>query len=262
MKIEFFYSELCYNERNDRKSKRSLVSEEGSMQQVRPLLLKAFFLLLTFFIMVSNFHIMEIKERNITAKEGLLDLSQYDFEKQGKLNLDGEWQFFYDRLLTPVNYSELQVSEKPDNYIKPPSVWNEYKVNGKPIPGFGYGTYRMIVTGVAPNVPLAIKILPQATAYDLYVDNELMAENGEVAKDKSRSAAGYHSNSVEFTPQGTEFVITVHISNYEFARGGMWDAPTLGTVKQIGSLDSFIRYRDLFLQGCYLLYFCCFWRCF
>jgi hypothetical protein len=35
----------------------------------------------------------------------------------------------------------------------------------------------------------------------------------------------------------------------------MWDAPTLGTVKQIGSLDRFICYRDLFLQGCYFIVF-------
>jgi len=225
------------------------------MQQMRPLLLKIFFLLLTFFVMASNFYVMDIKERNITAKEGWLDLSQYNLEKQGKLNLDGEWQFFYNRLITPMKYSELKVSESPDFYIKPPTVWNDYKMNGKPIPGFGYGTYRMIVTGVRPGIPLAIKMLPQSTAYDLYIDDERMADNGVVAKDKSHSATGYHPRSIAFTPKSAEFVITIHISNYEFARGGIWDAPTLGTAAQIGWLDRFILYRDLFLQGVYFIVF-------
>lgn len=52
-----------------------------------------------------------------------------------------------------------------------------------------------------------------------------------------------------------EFVITFQISNYVYARGGMWDAPTLGTLEQIEDLDFFILSRDLFLLGCYGIMF-------
>jgi len=225
------------------------------MQQTRPLFLKIIFLLLTFFIMISNFNIMDNTERNTTAEKGYLNLSGHNFEKDGKLSLDGEWQFYHERFVEPVKFSELPASDLPDVFITPPTVWNYYEVNGKPIPGFGYGTYRMIVTGVTPNMPLAIKILPQSTAYDLYIDDVFMAGNGVVAREQSHSAAGYRSGSIKFTPHDTEFIITVHISNYVFARGGMWDAPTLGTEAQIESLDRFILYRDLFLQGCYFITF-------
>ena len=226
------------------------------MQRTRPVFLKIIFLLLTFYILVSNLYIMDDTERNATDIKGHLDLSRYDFEKQGKLSLDEEWQFYYDRFVEPVKYMDLQASEKT-RYLHYTSntVWNYCEVDGKPISGFGYGTYRMIVTGVTPNVPLAIKILPQSTAYDLYVDDLLMAENGVVARDKDSSAVGYSPNSIKFTPHTPEFVITIHISNYVYARGGMWDAPTLGTKAQIESLDRFILQRDLLLLGCYCITF-------
>ena len=221
------------------------------MQQVRPLLLKVFFLLLTFIIIVSNFLIIYNAQNNETAVKGYLDLSRYDFEEQGMLCLDGEWQFFYNRFIAPAKYGDLKAFNRPDLYMTPPTVWNYYKINGKPIPGFGYGTYRMIVTGATPGMPLALKILPQSTAYDLYIDGALLAENGVVSIDKEHSVVEYHPDSVKFTPRSSEFVITVYISNYVYARGGLWDAPTLGTQEQIARMDRFVLERDLFLIGCY-----------
>lgn len=222
------------------------------MQGIRPLLLKVIFLILTFIIMVSNFNLSVYTGQMPEAVKGKLDLDGYHFNQKGMLCLDGEWQFFYGRFIKPAAYPELQDSDKPDVYTTPPTVWNEYKINGKPTPGFGYGSYRMVVSGVTPGVPMAIKILPQSTAYRLYIDDRLLADNGRVSKDKGHSAVSYHPDSVSFTPSSGEFVITVYISNYVYARGGMWDAPTLGTQKQIADLDGFILRRDLFLEGCYI----------
>jgi sensor histidine kinase YesM len=171
------------------------------------------------------------------------------------LTLDGEWQFYHNRFIQPAKYSPSLVSEKPDVYIKPPTLWNYYKIDGKPISGFGYGTYRMIVTGVKPGAPLAIKILPESTAYDLCIDGEQLAGNGVVGKTIDHSEPGYHPHTVIFTPRTGEFVITIHVSNFVFARGGMWDAPTLGTKTQIENLDRFLIQRDLFMTGCYFITF-------
>lgn len=224
------------------------------MHRTRPLLLKVIFLVLTSLIMVTNFAALD-HEREVTAEKGYLDLSRYHFEEQGKLSLDGEWQFFHHRLIEPARFAALNESDLPDIYTTPPTVWNYYEIDGKPIPGFGYGTYRMIIKGVTPDLPLALKILPQSTAYELYIDDKLMAKNGVVATEKDGSAPGYRPYSVRFTPLSEEIVITVHISNYVFARGGLWDAPTLGTEEQIEDLDQSILHRDLFLQGCYVIMF-------
>lgn len=221
------------------------------MKRTLSVLLKVVFLLLTTAIMVTNFYIMGNAERGAAAVKGYLDLSHYDFASQGMLTLDGEWQFYHSRFIEPVKYSPSLALEKPDVYITPPTLWNYYHINGKPIPGFGYGTYRTIVTGVKPGTEMAIKILPESTAYKLYIDDQLLAGNGIVSETKEHSAPDYHPNTVLFTPGSSEFVITIHISNYVFARGGMWDAPTLGTKAQIEKLDRYLLQKDLFVIGAY-----------
>lgn len=225
------------------------------MQRTKSVLLKAVFLLLTTAIMLTNFYIMGNADQGTAAVKGQLDLSRYDFAKQGMLTLDGEWQFYHSRLIDPVKYSPSLFSEKPDLYITPPTLWNYYEIDGEPIPGFGCGTYRTIVTGVKPGMPMGIKILPESTAYDLFIDGYLLASNGTVSETNDNSAPGYRPSSVFFTPQNSEFVITIHVSNYVFARGGMWDAPTLGTKAQIENLDRFLIQRDLFMIGCYFITF-------
>jgi sensor histidine kinase YesM len=225
------------------------------MQRTKSILLKAAFLLMTTAIMAASFYFMANAERGAASVKGQLDLSHYDFESQGMLTLDGEWQFFYNRFIEPVKFSDLSPVDKPDLYITPPTLWNYYEIDGKPIPGFGCGTYRTVVTGVKPGVPLGLKILPESTAYDLYIDGYLLASNGTASERKDQSAPGYHPHSVFFTPQNSEFVITIHISNFVFARGGMWDAPTLGTKTQINNLDRFLMQRDMFMIGCYFIAF-------
>ena len=225
------------------------------MHQTRPFLLKVIFLIITSLIMVSNFTNLDFGKREAASEKGILDLSGYDFEARGKLCLDGEWQFFYNRLMKPVGFRDLDGTELPDVYAIPPSLWNYYEIDGKPIPGFGYGTYRLIVKGVTPGLPLMLRILPQSTAYRLYIDETLMAENGVVSTEAKDSAPGYRPHSISITPRSGEFVLTIHISNYVYARGGLWDAPTLGTKEQIEELDESILHRDLFLEGCYAIMF-------
>ncbi len=221
------------------------------MRNLRPLLLKLFFILFTFMVMISSFNLLNNPFRAVSSPEGLLDLSGYQWEEQGKLCLNGEWQFYYNKFIEPVKFSEVNSEVTPQLYIKPPKVWNESKIDGKSIPGFGYASYRLVVTGTTPGIPMALKVLPQSTAFRVYIDDRLVAENGKVSKQKSNSFAAYHDESILFTPIRPDFVITFHISNYEYARGGMWDAPTLGTEKQIAELDRFLLERDLFLHGCY-----------
>ena len=36
------------------------------------------------------------------AVDGVLDLSAWDFEKDGLVKLDGEWEFYWEQLLEPA----------------------------------------------------------------------------------------------------------------------------------------------------------------
>lgn len=56
----------------------------------------------------------------------MLDLSKWKDSNYNLMVLSGEWEFYWDELLS---YEEVQSINKPDAIVDIPSVWNSYKVN-------------------------------------------------------------------------------------------------------------------------------------
>ena len=119
---------------------------------------------------------IESKTENKPAVNGAADLSHWNGESV--LMLSGDWDFYWEKFL---NESELSQNTTPDLKATVPSVWNNFKVNGKKLGGYGYATYRLHVTGVEAGTPLAMRIIPFSTAYNMYIDNELVASSGTVS---------------------------------------------------------------------------------
>lgn len=74
------------------------------------------------------------------ANQGYLDLSDWDFEKNGNVKLDGEWEFYWDELLVPSDFTKLNPST-PDGYIKVPSEWDN-SIGDAKLSDKGAATYR------------------------------------------------------------------------------------------------------------------------
>ena len=55
------------------------------------------------------------------AVKGVLDLRDWDFEKDGNVNLDGEWEFYWKEL--PVG-ENLELPEEKRDYLGVPRPWN------------------------------------------------------------------------------------------------------------------------------------------
>ena len=72
-------------------------------------------------------------------KNGVLDLSNWDFHKAGTIELTGEWKFYWNELVT---YEDLLNNSKEiTGIIKVPGIWNGYKVDNEELKGQGYATY-------------------------------------------------------------------------------------------------------------------------
>ena len=62
---------------------------------------------------------------------GILDLTAWDLDSGSNIKLDGEWEFYWSKMLT---YEEIK-NEKPDLYAEVPNSWNTYTLNGAALPG-------------------------------------------------------------------------------------------------------------------------------
>ncbi|MBD2844317.1 response regulator [Paenibacillus sp. IB182496] len=176
-----------------------------------------------------------IKQKDQQAphvENGVMDLTQWDFQSAGKIKLVGTWAFYWKRLLTSDDFKR-QDWEHIADYVNVPSVWNTYQWEGRPLPGQGYATYRLRVKTDGRPDALSLNIPTVSTAYTVMIDGKIVAEGGKVATEKERAVAAYSPQIIRFQPDAREFEIVVQVSNYLYARGGIWNAMNLGTVEQI-----------------------------
>lgn len=112
---------------------------------------------------------------------GILNLQQWDFEKDGSINLNGQWDFYWQKFLLPEFSFYSNFSDRT-GYIEMPGYWKGYLIDGESLSGSGYATFVVTVLLPQTNKNLAIKIKDIQTAYSLYIDGTLIANTVEVGK--------------------------------------------------------------------------------
>ena len=191
------------------------------------------------------------KNMSPVVRNGILDLSQWDPEKDGIVDLSGEWDFYWKKLLT---YNDLQDNDASlDIRASVPSVWNAYQIGGRSLPGFGYATYRIKVINANQDIPITFRIPTMSTAYRMFIDDELIASNGIVTNKKEQFIPENRPITGHIVPKASQFNIIVQVSNYVYARGGMWYSIEMGTPGQMQELTRNAIYKDLFLLGSFFI---------
>lgn len=203
-------------------------------------------LTLIFLLFVYLFIAFSAASKNPKAAQGILDLSAWNFEKDGVVSLDGEWEFYWDKLLTYQDFHDNPNMIK--NYGQVPYAWNYYVHDGNKLPGFGYGTYRLRIKTNSQE-PLSLKIKTISTAYKLMIDHDTLTETGTMSTDAATFSPEYRPQIVSFKQAGNEFEIIIQVANYTYARGGLWSSIQLGTDRQIHTLEERDRQKDFFLLG-------------
>lgn len=114
-------------------------------------------------------------EIKLKAESGVLDLTQIQFEND-VVRLDGQWKFFWNQLLAPNEVKPDEIIE----YIEIPSSWNKH-IRNEEQSGYGYATYRLLFK-TSGNIRLALKVPRMFTAYELWMNGELIATAGSWMK--------------------------------------------------------------------------------
>jgi signal transduction histidine kinase/CheY-like chemotaxis protein len=192
------------------------------------------------------------------AKNGVLDLRGWDFEKNGTVRLDGEWEFYWEQLLQPKDFINTPPVAKT-GYITVPGNWNGYEVNGKKLNGNGFATYRLVIK-VDPKVDLlAFKLPSISTAYKMWINSHEASSNGIVGKNRATMTPEYAPN-VTALPNGAGTIdLVIQASNFVHRKGGMWRPIEFGQIKQINKIREenlvieFFLFGSIFIMGFYHL---------
>ncbi|MCA9733437.1 response regulator [candidate division KSB1 bacterium] len=182
---------------------------------------------------------------DVKAIRGLLDLRNWDFERNGIVELSGEYDFYWDELLDPSHTSSNTAISH--DYISVPGVWNEKQVEAHSLPGQGVATYKLKVLLNKTKVPLAFKFLDMATAFKFYCNGKLLTEVGQVGTTRATSEPAYLPQVVEFSADTTVLDLTILVSNFHHKKGGVWEKILLGTNADIHAKREKNIFTDIFL---------------
>jgi hypothetical protein len=153
---------------------------------------------------------------NINVNQGVLDISDWNFKQNGIITLNGQWEFYWNQLLDP-NYFHTSKNKK---YIKLPGVWNRYLYDNECLLGKGFATFRIRIKNKIKNEKLGLRVHFHFTAYKLWINNNLLAQNGNVGKTKETSIPQTVPQYVYFYAPNKDILLTLQVGNFHFDKGG------------------------------------------
>ncbi len=225
-----------------------LLTEKISFIHKRRIAILVITIMSVILLLISGKQAVENKKVVPQAVNGILDLTEWDFEKHGVVSLNGQWEFYWDALLSPEDFQNPIKSAKT-GFIQVPSVWNGYTINGTKLPRDGYATYRLIIKTNSQNNIYTLKTRYMFSAFKLWVNNKLLCERGVVGKSKRESVPRWAPDIISFTTNENICEVVVQISSFGYDRSGFVRGVLMGTEKQINTLSSRKRDTEMFLVG-------------
>jgi hypothetical protein len=198
------------------------------------------------------------------AEQGILDLKNWDLEENGIVNLNGEWEFYWEKLLEPDDFAGKSIPEM-SGFIKVPGIWNGYEVTNDAgtdnhiLGGDGFATYRLTIVLNNKNISSAsgecigLKIPYMFTSYRMWINGKLISSNGKVGMEKSETIPQHLPNVGFFRTDNREVDLVVQVANFSHRKGGLMLPITMGTESKIQKLKSISLYIELFLFGSLLI---------
>ncbi|MCG9874122.1 MAG: ATP-binding protein [Leptospiraceae bacterium] len=224
------------------------------------------------FIGVLFFHQCTPPEATKTApkvERGAIDLSSWDFEKDGKVSLNGDWEFYWSELFESCGKSTC--GEDSVAYQTVPSEWQNLGYDP-----FGFATYRLKIKMPACSPTLSFDFIGAGSAYKLFIDGKKIQSSGEVARSSEEASPNWthemipgtalqgnaNCNLSETKPKSispNEHEIVIQVSNFSIFRAGFWsplsifqDSVLKTNFKNTYTLDIFVV-ATLFIIGLYHL---------
>lgn len=169
------------------------------------------------------------------ANQGLMDLTDWDFNESGVVKLDGTWEFYPNQLLLPVDFTSHSIPEK--RFIEVPARWSNANTESY-MSDQGIGTYRLQIK-VDPNIGLyGLKTLNIKNSSTIYVNGKMVGNNGTPA---ARIDDQYVSRNVPFITffpaEEGHLDIVIQVANLDYYNGGITQSISLGISEDIVNLQ-------------------------
>ena len=177
------------------------------------------------------------------AKKGWLDLRR-DSALPKPVALEGEWGFFWNRLLVPGD------QQTPPAYVSFPSLWRSFSPGKTDKPSLGYASYMLTIVLPPHHPSLSLEVPETYSAQRLFVNGQLLAHNGVPDTTAATSTPFWSSQTVPVTTDADTLHLLLQVANYWHVRGGPYKDILLGRRDQLILKRDRDMAFDVALAGC------------
>ena len=193
----------------------------------------------------------KLPESTWTARQGQIDLRQWRPEIHGRIELAGDWAFYWKQLISPDTFAR---DPKHQIFFHLPGLWNHHAPEKRLFNGDGFATFQLNIFLPDHLEELLFKIPEMPTAYKFWINRDLIAQNGIVADTASKMTPWFFPQVIHYPITDThQLTLTLQISNFYHKDGGMWQGIELGTIDDFHQMKTFPMFFDIFACGCLIM---------
>ncbi|MBN1697513.1 MAG: response regulator [Spirochaetales bacterium] len=182
-------------------------------------------------------------------QNGRIDTGDWEFEKDGIIDLTGDWKFTWMR--DDPDFTGTDYDDSAWENFKVPGNWNDRTGER-----FGYCWLRLRLKSNS-KTPIGLYCKMSLTSSVFYVNGKKIAESGKAGDTRKGSVPRFLPVIIPLPPDTREYVISWKISNFINNFGGPSHSLKLGTMNQLTRhlcMDIFqyaVILGILFMMSCY-----------
>ena len=183
------------------------------------------------------------------VRKGVLDLREYDFNKDGPLELKGEFEFYWNQMLNPA------VEGEPGEmiYAEVPGSWTRLVKTNPEVTRYGFATYRVLIKLPEHMDEVAFRIKDVFSASGYFLNGKAIDYLGFPGVNKYQTVIRYSRPLMIGTVNSQDVELLIRVSNFDNQFSGIVGEITLGKVSQMQEARQRELYRGHFLIGAFLI---------
>ncbi len=186
------------------------------------------------------------------AKQGEINIVNWNFQKDGIVKLDGDWEFYWQELLTPADFRDTTSMQTP-NYFAVPKLWRSQVCGNIALTSFGFATYRLVIHCKPSTTLFALKTERIETAHKMWVNGKLLLEHGVVADNEKDMRPQWFPTEIYIPADTSTLEIVLQVSNFVHRKGGISQSISIGTPYQIAAYSKEMDAFVIFVLGVMLI---------
>ena len=171
--------------------------------------------ILLIFLVLLSASCSDHQRKSPDIENGFLDLSSWNFEEDGLVNLNGEWEFYWEKLLEPKDFEST--NSLKTEYIHVPAGWARQE--GKSYPELGYATYRLKVKVPDEHSDYNFIFMSVFACARLWVNGTFCLEMGDVASTEEQSKPEFiteYSSPIKYDNNKDTLEIIIQVADFDY----------------------------------------------